>query len=296
MIDVKGASFAEVYGKLRVELLAADEVKPRGMATKELSPAHFEITNPRARLGFHPLRKLGLPFAVADAVMLFHPTNRIKYLTFFNKNIANFSDDGVTMNSMYGNRLVPQMAETLRKLSSDHDTRQAVMPIVRSADHEKVTKDFPCTAVLNFLVRDGKLNLHVYMRSNDLYWGTPYDVYNFTVLQEVFANTLGLELGSYHHTATSLHVYEKHYAWLTDIEEMESVEMTVPNTIGEMRFIANGLVRLVDDGKLSFRGSDLSSILINEYMFRTFDAPLEPWQKNMTPAWAKPFLAERWEL
>ena len=47
------------------------------------------------------------------------------------------------------------------------------------------------------------------MRSNDLHRGTPYNLIQFTTLQEVMAGWLGVELGEYLHFADSLHVYER---------------------------------------------------------------------------------------
>jgi thymidylate synthase len=41
-------------------------------------------------------------------------------------------------------------------------------------------------------------------------WGLPYDVFLFTMLQEMLAVTLGLDLGVYVHVAGSLHLYERH--------------------------------------------------------------------------------------
>jgi thymidylate synthase len=45
------------------------------------------------------------------------------------------------------------------------------------------------------------------MRSNDVQRGLPYNIVQFTVLQEVMAGWLGLDVGGYHHWSDSLHVY-----------------------------------------------------------------------------------------
>ncbi len=50
------------------------------------------------------------------------------------------------------------------------------------------------------------------MRSNDAIWGLPYDVFFFTMLQELLACELGRQLGTYTHVVGSLHLYENHYA------------------------------------------------------------------------------------
>jgi hypothetical protein len=55
------------------------------------------------------------------------------------------------------------------------------------------------------------------MRSADAVWGLTYDLFSFTLLQEMMLNELrssgmdDLELGEYIHTAGSLHIYERHF-------------------------------------------------------------------------------------
>lgn len=49
-----------------------------------------------------------------------------------------------------------------------------------------------------------------YMRSNDAYTGLPHDVFCFTMLQEIIARNLNIDLGSYKHIVGSLHLYTSH--------------------------------------------------------------------------------------
>jgi hypothetical protein len=77
-------------------------------------------------------------------------------------------------------------------------------------------KDFVCTMYANCHIRNNKLHMSVFMRSNDAVWGTPTDVAFFCSLQmqmhahlkEVYPD---LELGTYTHVANSYHVYDRHY-------------------------------------------------------------------------------------
>jgi thymidylate synthase len=55
------------------------------------------------------------------------------------------------------------------------------------------------------------------MRSNDLIWGVPYDVFVFTFLQELAAMELQVGLGTYHHFAGSLHIYDRHFNLVDEI-------------------------------------------------------------------------------
>ena len=48
-----------------------------------------------------------------------------------------------------------------------------------------------------------------YMRSNDIWMGFPYDVFQFTAMQILLSMQLGVELGTYTHISGSLHLYER---------------------------------------------------------------------------------------
>jgi thymidylate synthase len=70
------------------------------------------------------------------------------------------------------------------------------------------TRDVPCTLTWQFFIRDEKLELHVNMRSNDVWLGLPYDLFNFTSIQRHLAARLDVGIGDYYHHVGSLHLYE----------------------------------------------------------------------------------------
>lgn len=49
------------------------------------------------------------------------------------------------------------------------------------------------------------------MRSNDMIWGVPYNIFQWTCVQEIMAGWLNLDVGSYNHISDSLHVYRRHW-------------------------------------------------------------------------------------
>lgn len=67
------------------------------------------------------------------------------------------------------------------------------------------------------------------MRSSDLWLGLANDVPAFTLFQELMAFELGLKLGSYNHTAGSVHIYERDFdkvkAVLSSNESPASISM-----------------------------------------------------------------------
>lgn len=220
-------SFAEAYSILRKELLEAPLVAPRGLKTKELLGTTIHLRNPRNRLGFHKDRGYSLPLMIAEAIMLFSDSDRLEHLAFINPRMKMYSDTGSTLFGAYGNRIHTNIQDVLRKLKDDSSTRQAVLPIIRPYDLRVVTKDFPCTQVLQLMIRDSKLHMFTTMRSNDFGWGLQYDLPVFTIFQEILANTLQVEVGEYWHTANSLHIYDYHFDLLEKIEALDPVEFEV---------------------------------------------------------------------
>ena len=91
-------------------------------------------------------------------------------------------------------------------------------------------KSPPCTIGLHFYVRDSKLNLTCYMRSNDAYYGLTHDLFCLTMLQELISCRTNIPLGIYTHNATSMHIYEEHLNRIQSyLEEgkQEPIEMPV---------------------------------------------------------------------
>jgi thymidylate synthase len=116
------------------------------------------------------------------------------------------------------------------ELCKDKDSRRACITILGSEDiHLRPdAKDVPCTVYLNFRIRTAPggcdfLNMSVHMRSQDAVYGMGNDAPAFSILQEIILQKLrfhkypNLQLGTYHHTSDSFHVYERHYAMLEEL-------------------------------------------------------------------------------
>jgi hypothetical protein len=119
----------------------------------------------------------------------------------------------------YGPRFKRSLRDVVEILSRDNDSRQAVASIWKPGIPLD-SLDVPCTVALHFFNSDRNnasptLDLAVYMRSNDMNWGFPYDVPAFCAIQCAVAAALGWGIGSYHHVVGSAHVY---VASLPDLE------------------------------------------------------------------------------
>ncbi len=68
--------------------------------------------------------------------------------------------------------------------------------------------DLSCTVMFQFLIRNNKLNMNVYMRSNNAYDAFQSDVFFFTNIQKYLAEQLNINLGNYNHICGSFHIYK----------------------------------------------------------------------------------------
>ncbi len=226
------SNFTQAYVDLcrQIRDEAEFESAPRGMRIKEKLGVPFRIKNPRDRLPFVEARNFSLSFFVAETLWYMSGSNSTEWISKYASFWKDISDDGETANSAYGARIFrlhPRIADgglnqwnyVKSELTRDPDSRRAVVHIRTPDDSLHAVKDVPCTLALQFFIREGKLHLHVNMRSSDIILGIAYDVPAFTIMQEVLANELGVELGDYVHTSNSLHCYERDFKMLDAIAD-----------------------------------------------------------------------------
>lgn len=190
-------------------LSAGDYICPTRGPAREISGVLLELTSPRYRISLTETR--GKPFScLGEFCWYLAGRNDLAFICYYIPNYSEYSDGS----GGYGPRLfnwrgINQFENVASILRSKPDSRQAVIQLFDSTDILGNKKDVPCTCTLQFMVRCNRLNLIVYMRSNDAYLGLPHDVFCFTMLQEMMAAMLCVDLGTYRHMVGSLHLYEK---------------------------------------------------------------------------------------
>jgi len=80
----------------------------------------------------------------------------------------------------------------------------------------------------------------VSMRSNDVVFGYCNDVFTFALFQQLMLNDLraiypDLELGSYHHHAGSMHIYERHYEMAKNILDIDKIGYKKDNKVYKLK-------------------------------------------------------------
>ena len=100
-----------------------------------------------------------------------------------------------------------QLDYVVAKLKDNPNTRHAAISIYDAKEYNTYSKDTPCTYAVQFTILNNKLNMSVYMRSNDLWYGFCNDQYQFSSLQKLVAERTGYEIGWYYHHAHNFHLY-----------------------------------------------------------------------------------------
>lgn len=204
-------------GVLKLLVNGGRRIAPRGQETLEYPQVTLaaRLDDPVLTI---PERSLNYRFMAAEARWILNGSDRVSEIAAYNSRIAAFSDDGERFFGAYGPPYRDQLPYVVQKLMDDPDSRQAGMTLWRP--RPPATKDVPCTVALFFQLRDGELNVHVFMRSSDAWLGLPYDIFNFAMLgYDVLGfvnlrragslNLPPLRPGTLFLTTASSHLYER---------------------------------------------------------------------------------------
>jgi len=186
-------------------------IVPTKGPAREIYGVLLKLSSPRVRLSRTESR--GILFScLGELLWILAGSNALDFIEHYIPEYRKSSDDELTIFGAYGPRMFgrrpnDQLARVISSLRSKPDSRQAVVQLFDRSDTLKAHKDIPCTCTLQFAIRDKRLHMLTSMRSNDAWLGLPHDVFAFTMIQELVARSLGIELGEYRHAVGSLHLY-----------------------------------------------------------------------------------------
>ena len=223
------------------------EAAPRGMKTREIEDAIIRIENVHDTLPLGVNRGTVPGIGAVEACQLLAGTSAPKLVIAVGPAFSNFAEDNGLFHGAYGLRTKDQYGPIIDRLKKDPDTRQAVVTIWNpELDLLADKRDYPCTILHQFRIRDNKLNMSVYMRSNDVWLGAAYDFFQFTRVQIAIASVLGIQPGTYAHHVGSLHIYEQHYGVAEDLkhttEQYESIPAITGSTWSQIQNRAMGAI------------------------------------------------------
>lgn len=218
--DTINTAIPNLFGLL---LNDGKKVPSRNGETLELSFTGITLYDSLAREIIVPGRKHNLAAQIAETMWVLSGRNDIEWLSLYLPRAVDYSDDGKTWRGGYGKRIrnfgvlyngdgVDQAEHVIDLLRRDPDTRQAVIGIYDPNIDTEPGKDIPCNDFLHFLSREGVLDLHIFVRSNDMMWGwSGINVFEWSALLEVVAGMAGMQPGALHFSVSSFHLYDIHW-------------------------------------------------------------------------------------
>jgi thymidylate synthase len=222
---------------------------PRTGEFLEITDVTYLVERPTERLlPFESLKQIKL-WAYSEVLSEFLNINPPLTESYTNQTTRDFMEkfhrgDG-RANYTYGERWHNNQAfqNIVSLLLHDRYSRQAIMNIWDSSiDLQGAEINLPCTIIHQFMIRkddsgSDKLNLHVYIRSNDFFKGWKYDIFLNSFILEAFAGFVKAQVGTLTFTVGSFHVYKSDYPKFKDlVEETHKPPHQLPPT-QQPRFI-----------------------------------------------------------
>lgn len=177
-------------------------------------------TNPRDRVLFNAVRDSNPFFSVFESLWMLSGRNDVDFPAKFASQIREYSDDGKTLNGAYGHRWRRHFGHDQLMIAASELRRDPMSRRVNiqmwDGDHDtgllagKGSKDLPCNLSMVMVNTEGRLDLTVFNRSNDLIWGAwGANLVHFAFVQEFVAQLAGLEVGTYYQVSSNTHIYSE---------------------------------------------------------------------------------------
>ena len=223
---------------------------PRGLETIEIENYMFSIDPIKDKFCSFKHRKLSLKYLCAELAWYLNgdPNDEMmeQYSSFW-KTIKNHEKP--YFHSNYGQYIFgeKQFDYCIDTLIEDKDSRQACIIISRPNVMMSTTNDKICTYALSFRIRENVLNMSTNFRSQDFFYGTMIDLFEFSIIYEMMYITLketykDLQTGLLTNKCDSLHFYKRHFEMFEKIlQDDEFIDIDCPriSSISEVSFMRN---------------------------------------------------------
>ena len=203
-------------------------------------------------------RPIDLRYAIANTIWVLTGSESLDVIATYNPLGYAFSDDGERLAGAAGPRLFGRPLQTsafgrvVDILRSDPTSRRAFAPIYRPSDVGATSRDVPCTADLQFFLREGELHCVAHMRSQSALGVLPYDLFLLTMVHEAVAATLGVDLGPYEHFSGSIHYYEEEADVVESVLSEGDTEL-VPTQMSPMPAFNDGVAEALASAEQDLR-------------------------------------------
>lgn len=198
-----------------------------GWVTELSNPCCVIYNNPTERVLFYPERDANPFFHLMESLWMLRGRNDVKWISWFNKRMLTYSDNGDTLHGAYGHRWKhwfgkDQLEIIAKRLTTYENDRRCVLtmwdPEVDLLESNQ-NVDLPCNTQIFFKKRKNILDMTVMNRSNDLIWGCfGANVVHMSFLLEYMCAKTNSGMGKYYQITNNLHAYEDEFKKVKDIQ------------------------------------------------------------------------------
>lgn len=199
-------------------------------------PLTVTVLQPKIRANIDPLRNCNPFFHLMEFVWMMSGSNELEWIQQFNKGFKEYAEDDGRFWGAYGYRWrkhfgLDQVQQAVEMLRADPTNRRVVIGMWDpKVDLGANVRDLPCNTHIYLRIVDDELDFTVCNRSNDVIWGmTGANAVHMTMLQELMANAIGVDVGKYRVFTNNAHVYTE----LPNVEKMlETTHAEYVNYVG----------------------------------------------------------------
>lgn len=105
-------------------------------------------------------------------------------------------------------REIDQLQDAINLIRTNPDSRRIIVNAWNPGEADITDVALPpCHSFFQFYVANGKLSLHMYQRSADMFLGVPLNIASYSLLLHMIAKITNLNVGDFIHTIGDAHIY-----------------------------------------------------------------------------------------